>query len=78
MKDVEKLVTLVGKEAHGEEVLAGYASVDRPAVKLSLGGGDVDISWSPLEAGRIRLGRGARERAEQFDSAYPPMRSNQG
>ena len=69
---------LAVETGENEGVLAGYASVDRPAVKLSLGGGDVDISWSPLEAGRIRLGRAARERAEQFDSAYPPMRSNQG
>ena len=51
-------------------LFAGYASVDRPIIKLMLGGGDIEVDWQPLVGNKIRLGRAARGRAELFDSEY--------
>jgi hypothetical protein len=61
---------LHAKPGQNQGLFAGYASVDRPLIKLMLGGGDIEVDWQPLVGNKIRLSRAARQRAELFDSEY--------
>jgi len=61
---------LRAKPGQNQGLFAGYASVDRPIIRVMLGGGDIDIDWRPLVGSKIRLGLAARRRAERFDSEY--------
>ena len=59
---------LRAKPGQNRGLFAGYASVDRPVIKLMLGGGDIEVDWEPLVGNKIRLGRAVRQRVGLFDS----------
>ncbi len=52
-------------------LFAGYASVDRPLVRMVLGGGEAQVSWESLQVEKINFSSAQRAAAEGYDDHYP-------
>jgi hypothetical protein len=58
-------------QGHNTGLFAGYASVDRPLIRLVLGGGEAQVAWEALQVEKISLSPAQRAAAEGYDDHYP-------